>query len=72
MTDSQEIYEGSLQETVVSMVDTALSGIVELEDKRGYQSRNTAEHEFLTNTLISGMIYLQRCGIKPYKNEDKS
>lgn len=69
MMDKEIKTEEDLQDLAMDMVDTALTGLTNLEDKRGFQSRNSPEHELFTNTLISCMVYLKRCGIKPYSDE---
>jgi hypothetical protein len=66
-------HEDGLQELAKDMTNVALKGIINIQNKPGFlPGRKSAEYDLFSSTLISSMIYLDKCGIKPYKNEDKS
>jgi len=71
---SQEEREEGLQDLAKDMIDAALKGIINIQNKRGFQmpGRSNAEYELFSSTLISSMVYLDKCGIKAYKDAKES
>lgn len=67
---NRDAHEEALQDLAKDMVDASVKGLINIADNPKYlPGRESAERELFSNTLVNSMIYLARCGIKPYSDE---